>query len=263
MTTMTNAWRQLTPRRGALGRLAPGNRDVWAERLCFDRERAARHQSSDLAAITETVRERARAAGAEAVVLSGSTARGRRTRVSDLDYHVVGASSLRVDDLPGDIDLYADEVDRFWAKLREGDDFAHWSVWYGCVLFDSGVVRDAAAYVAEHDAWPDPNRKLRQAQAALDFAEQMAASGDYAATLEQVRGALSLTARWLLLSHDVFPLARDELSEQLEQLGQVELALALRRSIRERPAEQYLRGAVVHARSISQGRLSSSGRLAA
>ncbi|MBA3866375.1 MAG: hypothetical protein H0X42_08525 [Solirubrobacterales bacterium] len=260
---MATTWQSLPPRRGALAGLDLAAPSAWAERLRIDRERAARYQSPGLTAITEAVETRARDAGADAVVLSGSTARGCRTRVSDLDYHVIGTSSLAVADLPVDIDLYADEVDRFQAKLRKGDDFAHWSVWYGCVLFDSGVVREAAAYVAEKDAWPDPERKLRQAQGALDFAEQMVASGDYGAALEQVRGALSLTARWLLLSHDVFPLARDELSGQLEQLGQVELARDLRRSIRERPSGDYLREAVVSARSISEGRVLPSGRVAA
>lgn len=254
MTTTTTTWRDLAPRRGALAQLWLASPDVWAERLRFDRERAARHQSPELAAITTEVQKRARAAGAVAVVLSGSTARGRRTGVSDLDYHVVGASSLQVTDLPEDIDLYADDVDRFKAKLRGGDDFAHWSVWYGCVLFDSGVMHEAAKYVAEHDAWPDPERKLRQARGALDFAEQMAASGDYGATLEQVRGALSLVARWLLLSNDVFPLARDELPRQLEQLGHGELARTLHRSIRERPGDEYLRKAVAQARSIGRAK---------
>lgn len=263
MTTMTNAWRQLAPRRGALGHLVPSDRDVWAERLSFDRERAARHQSSDLAAITEAVRGRARAAGAEAVILSGSTARGHRTRVSDLDYHVIGASSLQVADLPEDIDLYADDVDRFWAKLHEGDDFAHWSVWYGCVLFDSGVIREAAALVAESDAWPDPERKLRQARGSLDFAAQIAASGDYGAALEQTRGALSLVARWVLLSSDVFPLARDELSAQLEGVGRERLARDLRRSIRERPGAEDLRAAIAHARSITDARRTAGRRAAA
>ena len=200
MTTMTRTWQQLAPRRGAISQLAPGDPDAWAARLRFDRERAAANQSGELAAITEVAIERARDAGAAAMVLSGSTARGRRTRVSDLDYHVIGATSLRVSDLPADIDLYADEVDRFWAKLRKGDDFAHWSVWYGCVLFDSGVIREAATYVAEQDAWPDPDRKLRQARNALDFAVQIVESGDYGAALEQTRGALSLVARWILLS---------------------------------------------------------------
>jgi hypothetical protein len=251
MTTMTTTWQQLAPRRGALARLAPGDPDAWAERLLFDRQRAASNQSAELAAITEAVMVRARDAGAAAMVLSGSTARGRRTRVSDVDYHVIGATSLRVTDLPADIDLYADDVDRFWAKLLKGDDFAHWSVWYGCVLFDSGVLRDAATYVVEQDLWPDPDRKLGQARNALDFAEQIAESSDYGAALEQPRGVLSLIARWVLLSSDVFPLARDELAGQLEQLGQVQLATDLRRSIREGPSLDELREALVHARAIT------------
>jgi predicted nucleotidyltransferase len=251
MTTMTSTWQQLAPERGALARLAPGRPDVWAERLRFDRQRAASNQSAELAAISEAAMVRARDAGAAAMVLTGSTARGRRTRVSDVDYHVIGATSLRVIDLPADIDLYADDVDRFWAKLQRGDDFAHWSVWYGCVLFDAGVIREAASYVAEQDAWPDPERKLRQARNALDFAEQIAGSGDYGAALEQTRGALSLVARWVLLSRDVFPLARDELAGQLEQLGQMRLAIDLRHSIRERPSPGDLRNALVHARTIT------------
>lgn len=251
MTTGTRISQQLAPRRGALSLLAPSDRDAWAAKLRFDRGRAASNQSVELAAITEVAIGRAREAGAAAMVLSGSTARGRRTRVSDLDYHVIGATSLRVTDLPADIDLYADDVDRFWAKLRKGDDFAHWSVWYGCVLFDSGVIREAAAYVAEQDAWPDPDRKLRQARNALDFADQIAESGDYGAALEQTRGALSLVARWELLSSDVFPLARDELAEQLGQLGRARLAVDLRRSIRERPPLDDLRNALVHARAIT------------
>src|SRR3954452_16072902 len=100
MTTMTRTWQQLAPQRGALARLAPWDPDAWAERLRFDRERAASNQSAELAAITDVAVERARDAGAAAMVLSGSTARGRRTGVSDVDYHVIGATSLRVTDLP-------------------------------------------------------------------------------------------------------------------------------------------------------------------
>lgn len=253
MTTVTKTWQQLAPRRGALGRLRPGDRDVWSERMAFDRERADRHQSVNLVAITDAVVEQARAAGAEAIVLSGSTARGRRTRVSDLDYHLIGLSSLRIADLPQDVDLYADDVDRFWARLKQGDDFAHWSVWYGCVLFDSGVMQEAATFVAERDAWPDPERKLGQARHALEFAGQIVASGDYGAGLEQTRGALSLVARWVLLSNDTFPLARDEMPEQLSELGWRRLARDLRRSIRERPGAEDLAASISQAQTIVAG----------
>jgi predicted nucleotidyltransferase len=263
MTSVTKTWRQPVPKRGALAQLQPGDLQVWAERLDFDRERAERHQSDDLASVTDAVLERARAAGAEAVVLSGSTARGHRTRVSDVDYHVIGASSLDVADLPQEIDLYADEVDRFWRKLREGDDFAHWSVWYGCVLFDSGVMHEAAAFVADRGAWPDPERKMRQARHALAFAERLVESGDYGAALEQTRGALSLVARSVLLSSDVFPLARDEMPDQLVGLGRARLANDLRRSIRGRPRAEELSAAITNAQSIAHGEPSAGRRVAA
>lgn len=253
MTTKTTTWRDLAPRRGALAGVAPADPDVWAERLRFDRERLVGNQAGGLLAITGAVAARAREAGAEAMVLSGSTARARRTQVSDVDFHVIGASPVRIADLPADIDLYADDVDRFWSKIRRGDDFAHWSLWYGCVLFDSGVMQEAATFVAEQDAWPDPERKLRQAGGALDFAEQISQSGDYGAALEQTRGALSLVARWVLLSSDVFPLARDELAGQLEELGQAGLAADLRRSIRGRPSPGALRDALTRARAVVGG----------
>jgi hypothetical protein len=249
MSLAATRWVDLAPQRGALAQLEPSNREAWASRLRYDRERADQHQSPALAQITRLLEGQAKEAGALAFVLSGSTARNRRTQISDLDYHVIGISSLEVPNLPGDIDLFADGVERFQTKLRQGDDLTHWTVWYGCVLFDSGVMREAAEYVAEHDAWPDPQRKLRQARETLDFAAKMAATGDYAATLEMARGAMTLTARWVLLSHDVFPLARAELPDQLEQLEQKKLALALRHSIHERPDFEELEKALAFARS--------------
>jgi hypothetical protein len=252
-----------SPRKGGLAEVVSTNDGVWSERLRLDRERAGQHQSAELASVTLAVQERARAAGAEALLLTGSTARGRRTLVSDLDYHVIGIGSLKVPEVRGDIDLYVDESDRFWKKLRSGDDFVHWSVWYGCILFDSGVVRDAADYVASHNAWPDSERKHPQARRALTFAEQLAETGDYGAALEQVRGALSLTARWFLLSHDVFPLARDELSEQLERLGQRDLARDLRCSIHNRPSITDLRESLKGAHLLLDARQSLGQRFAA
>jgi hypothetical protein len=93
--------------------------------------------------------------------------------------------------------------------------------------------------------------KLRQARNASDFADRIAESGDYGAALEQTRGALSLLAQWNLLSSGVFPPARDELAEQLEQLGQARLAADLRRSIRERPSLDGLRDALTHAPAVT------------
>lgn len=248
MTTLVRAWRQPTPTREGLMRLGLPDPDLWASRLLLDRERAAGHQTAELASITAAVRSRSHELGAAALILTGSTARGVRTAVSDLDYHVIGARPS-LDDLPADIDLYCDYPAELDAKLAAGDDFAHWSARYGCVLFDDGTFE--AAVAAACDVWPDPERKLHQARRALDFAERLAASGDYSALLEQVRATLSLTARWWLLAHDVFPLARDELNGQLVELRQAELAKALAASIHERPDPTALAASLSTVRALT------------
>jgi len=227
-------WSQPEPVRGALADRFLDDADVWSDRVRSDRLIVAGNETRRMASITSAVEERSRELEARALILTGSTARNRRTAISDLDYHVIGRPPL-VEDLPGEIDLYSDSPEQFDAKLRAGDDFVHWSVWYGRVLFDDGTVHDAAQHLATHDGWPDPARKLAQAQRALPFAEQLVESQDHDAALEQVRGVLSLTARWVLLAHDVFPLSRDELSEQVLHLGCFDLAAALDRSIHVAP----------------------------
>ena len=188
MTVVERPWREVAPVRGAFARVDVLDDALWSQRLWSDRERTVRNQTPDLLAVTAIVEARSRELGADALILSGSTARARRTRISDLDYHVIGARP-DVTDLPEDIDLYTDTPVSFEQKLRAGDDFAHWSVWYGCVLFDSGVVRTSAASIAREDLWPDPGRKLEQARTTLEFAYKMVASGDDEAALEQVRAA--------------------------------------------------------------------------
>jgi hypothetical protein len=154
-------------------------------------------------------------------------------------------------DLPAEIDLYCDEPSELLAKLERGDDFAHWTLRHGCVLFDSGALREAAAHAAEGDLWPEPERKLRQARQTLAFGERLIASGDHAAALEQVRGALSLAARWWLLAHGVFPLARAELPAQLRELRQPELARALEAAIHDRPDPAALAASLLTARALT------------
>jgi hypothetical protein len=59
----------------------------------------------------------------------------------------------------------------------------------------------------------------------------MVASGDQDAALEQVRTALSLAARARLLHAGVFPGARDELPQQLADLGLPDVGEALASTI--------------------------------
>jgi HEPN domain-containing protein len=225
---------------------------AWKQRLEDDRERADRNQTPELARVTEILEERARDLGAAAFVLTGSTARARRTSVSDLDFHVISDSRPDLSDLPFEIDLYADSTARFTEKLHGGDDFPQWTARFGCVLWDSGVIRDSLEWIERTKAWPDPDRKLRQARDSLRFAEALIDSGDYDAALEQCRSALSILSRGLLLESGVFPLARDELPDQVAELGQTDLAEALQRSIHERPSSPLLREAVVRAQRLAE-----------
>lgn len=78
----------------------------WGTRMREDGLRASALQSSVQRKATATILQRALAVGAEAVVLTGSTVRARRTAISDLDFMVVGERP----DLGGvdeDIDVYA------------------------------------------------------------------------------------------------------------------------------------------------------------
>jgi hypothetical protein len=65
-----------------------------------NRDRVERYQTPEQRAITATVMSRAIALGASGFALTGSTARKRRTAISDLDYHVIGRRP-DVSDLPG------------------------------------------------------------------------------------------------------------------------------------------------------------------
>ena len=76
--------------------IAPQSAHAWTNDGAWHRslEAAALRVESCLPAkfhdLHGTLVRRARSAGARALILSGSTARGRRTDVSDLDYHLIG-----------------------------------------------------------------------------------------------------------------------------------------------------------------------------
>ncbi len=182
----------------------------------------------------DTVASRARGAGAQALLLTGSTARGTRTLSSDVDYHLIG-DPIAVACLPDELDIHVVSPARLRTRLLEGDDFTHWSLRFGCVVFDTGIVRESKDLIAEQELWPDPLRKWQQAQKSLGIARAMVASGDHEAVVEQVRTALTLAARWRLLEGQRFPLSRPEIPAQLEDLGYKTLAADLRATITEAP----------------------------
>lgn len=216
---------------------------AWACRMRTDRDRAQGYQTAEQREITATVMHRAIALGASAVALTGSTARERRTAISDLDYHVIGRRP-DVSDLPGDVDVVATSAQRFRDRLIEGDDFAQWTLRHGCILYDTGPMRDGVRLIVERDLWPDGQRKLNSLGAHRREVERLIQMGDQSAAQEQLRAMLTTAARGLLLQAHVFPLARKELPAQLERSGYVPLARALRDLIQGSPQLDELKAGV-------------------
>lgn len=213
----------------------------WVQRMREDRDRAERYQSPEQQAVTATVMSRAIALGASGFALTGSTALKRRTVISDLDYHVIGRRP-DVNDLPGDVDVVATSTARFRSRLIDGDDFAQWTLRCGCVLHDTGPMRDGVRLIVEMDLWPNAQRKLDSLGVHRAEVERLIQMGDQSAAHEQLRAMLTTAARGLLLHARIFPLARKELPAQLERAGYGPLAHALDRMIHATPALDELEG---------------------
>jgi hypothetical protein len=206
--------------------------EAWARRLRDDGAEIERCLPPELRTLHRVLVGRARAADALGLVLTGSTARSRRTGISDLDYHLVGPS-IPTRDLSGAIDLHVLSSEELDANILSGDDFVQWSLRFGLIVFDHGVLYRAARRIVESGLWPDPDRKLRHAAKSVDLARRFVASGDVDGALVQVRTALSLAARARLLCAGIFPRSRAELPDQLSELGFGKAGNALAATIHE------------------------------
>lgn len=192
--------------------------ETWTRRLDRDAGEIARRLPHELLELHSAVVGRAHEAAAHSLILTGSTARSRRTPISDLDYHLIGPRPF-TRDLSSQLDLHALTPADLNAHILAGEDFVQWSVRFGLIVFDDDHLRRAATLIATSKPWPDANRKRQHAAKSVDLARRMVASGDRDAAQEQVRTALSLAARAQLLGAGVFPGARDELPQQLAELG--------------------------------------------
>lgn len=217
--------------------------EVWRQKRASDAGNIVRCLSDELRPLHDIVHARARQAGASALILSGSTARLSRTAISDLDYHLVGPE-IATSDLSGELDLHTLTAAKLEEDLLSGDDFVQWSLRFGSVVFDDGVVRRLLGMIFERQLWPDVERKRHHAAKSLALARRFVATGDEDGALVQVRTALSLAARARLLHARVFPLSRAELPSQLQAIGCPEAAGALAASIHAEPGLAELAGAV-------------------
>ncbi|MGI9100670.1 MAG: hypothetical protein ACR2H2_19640 [Solirubrobacteraceae bacterium] len=132
--------------------------EAWAHRLQRDAREIARRLPPELLGLHSAVVDRAREAAAHGLILSGSTARCRRTAISDLDYHLIGPQ-LFTRDLSSQLDLHILTPTELDAHILGGDDFVQWSLRFGLIVFDDDHLRRAAALIANSKPWPDAYRK--------------------------------------------------------------------------------------------------------
>lgn len=231
---------------------------AWNQKLDRDARTVEMRVPPHLRDLHDAVVARSHAGGALALLLSGSTARGRRTEISDLDYHLIGGE-IKTKDLPRELDLHPLTEDRLKNDICVGDDFVQWSLRFGLVVFDTGVIRDSHRLIAMRHPWPDPERKRLHATKSVDLARRFVETGDEDGAQEQVRTAISLTARAYLLAVGEFPLSRAELPGQLSSNGQPFLSQILRATIYESPSLKELSEGVARAAEILQDSASASG----
>ncbi len=217
----------------------PRDLDDWQRRLENDRQLADQYQSPAQRKITRTLLERGHASGADGLALTGSTARQRRTAISDLDYHVIGPRP-DASDLSAEVDIYALDQPRTWQKLNNGDDFVQWTLRCGLILHDCGAFRQLAAAIVEGALWPDGVMKLRRLPEHITLTARLISIGDVDAAQDQARATITSAARGLLLVRNRFPLARGELAEQLAEIGMDRLGEALERTIHAEPTLEEL-----------------------
>lgn len=220
--------------------------NAWERRVRADRELVQRVVPHALQPVHAEVVRRSMAATAHGLILTGSTARGRRTEISDLDYHLIG-DRIETRDLPAELDLHVLSASELNARVVEGDDFVHWSLRFGKVVLDDGTLLAAVRLIAKRQPWPAVERKCQHAEKSLALASRVVETGDVTGGLEQVRTALSLVTRAYLLSAGVFPMSRAELPEQLAAAGRHEAGQALADCIYTQPSLDAL------ALAISRG----------
>jgi predicted nucleotidyltransferase len=162
---------------------------------------------------------------ATAVVLVGSRARGVGDASSDIDLLVVSSGPTpRVRGRVQIIQVSEEELER---RLKMGDDFPAWVIRYGKPIQGLSRWRALRDRLSTIQPWPDARIKWTKARTHVEAAGSLLYLGDRDAALEEAKIGLSHLARALLLERGVFPLSRPELAEQLDAIGETDLAGAM------------------------------------
>lgn len=62
-----------------------------------------------------------------------------------------------------DVDVYVASANAFWERLIAGDDYIQWTLRFGCILHDDGILQAASRHIEENGLTSSAERKLSQA----------------------------------------------------------------------------------------------------
>lgn len=142
---------------------------------------------------------------------------------------------------PHNVDIRSFEVSKVNQLIESGQDLLVWSVKFGCVVCERQSFWSELA-----GSWlprlPFPSYAVADARArrAERLLSDLQTVGDHDASVEQRLTALTHRARAALLRANVFPASRPELSDQLRQIGEEDLAATLNEAIEARDALAHL-----------------------
>jgi hypothetical protein len=139
---------------------------------------------------------------------------------------------------PNEVDLRSFDIDHVEAGLERGEDLLTWSVRFGRPLLDrDGTWQRIVDRWGDRIPLPDPDVARDRAASARRRLDEMVRVGDEDVTIDLRVSLLTHLARAVLAEAGVYPASRPELSGQLRQVGDSELADELEAALTRR-AEQ-------------------------
>lgn len=135
-------------------------------------------------------------------------------------------------DVPMEIDAWTVATESAEGRLTKGHPLLGWAVQLGVPLYDR-----AGAWQSIVESWrgrvplPDPVLARQRAEKMCATLRIMEEVGDEGAAVEYTLSYVTLLARASLAEHGVFPASRPELPDQLEKVGEFDLAARLRQAL--------------------------------
>lgn len=162
------------------------------------------------------------------VVLIGSYAQAKPAWRSDVDLLVLVDGRRPKLDAPRGIHLQFMDSRSFHERLRKGDDYAIAAVRFGKPLHDGLHTWSTLQRHATDAPMPDWRLKFEFARRRLKLTRELLQHHDTDAATEEYLAAATQLARGYLLRRGVYPFSRPQLSDQLEAIGESELARIMR-----------------------------------